>query len=474
MRSRVKSYWAISLVGIASVAVYVAAFTLPYWLPRTYTLPSLDIIKAGVWVPALGTAFIAGFLALMGLYLIAYRLISRNPTSLRFLLFLAVLFSLCLMWMYPVNAADLFVYDFQGRILVHHRQNPYVHPPVEFESDPELVFVHTPTQPATYGPLWLWLEAAVYWIGRKSRLLRLLLLKAIAIGAHLTNSVLIWLVLKRSSPQQRVRGAFLYAWNPLLLLETAGNGHNDAVMMSFVLLSFCLIQRRRWFWVLPCVMLGALIKYVSLLWVPFFVLLLLRQGERDRHALLGTCLGGLMALVLAGLAYAPVWAGAETFRGLLVQNSNQGLSLPLALILTWEGLLATERLASYGEPLIRGFSWLVLIVVALRHLAGTKSLEKLIRGCFWTGLVYIVGVNLQPQAWYLLWIFPLAVLSSARVPLRICHVLSIALFIPYVPMLWVLASRPAPAGSQVILLGGIVVCIVLVLLLARRMAGRSR
>lgn len=473
MRSSTKTYWLIGLLGTASLAIYLGAFALPFWLPRTYQLPSLDIIKAGVWVPALGIAFVLGFMALVGLYFVAYGLVRRYNTGIGPILLFAVLFAICLGFMYPVNAADLFLYDFQGRTLVHHGENPYLHAPAEFTADPEAAFAPRPDLPAVYGPLWLWLEALVQRLRAEHRLQRLLLLKIVAVGAHVANSWLIWLLLRNKPSRQRVTGTLLYAWNPLILLETAGNGHNDAVMMTFVLLAVYCVQYSRWLWVLPCLMLAGLVKYVSFLWVPLFAFLILRQLGFSRRGLSVLGGSGLLSIGLLVLAYMPLWEGAETFGALRAANSSRGLSLPLSLVLTWQALAPTGSLAQLAEPVVRGLSWILLGVVYTRQLKTVRDLKTLMSACFWTGLVYVVAVVLQLQPWYLIWLFPLAVLSETRLPVLISVGLSVGLFISYVPFLWVLAARPLSAGAALALLVGILICMTLILRLLLKKARRT-
>jgi hypothetical protein len=473
LRSKAKTYWIIALLGTASLAIYCGAYTLPFCLPRTYQLPSLDIIKAGVWIPALGIAFTLGFLVLAGLYFIAYSLVRRYRTGLGLILFFCALFSICLGLMYPVNSADLFLYDFQGRILVHYGENPYLHAPSEFTTDPEVAFASRPDLPAVYGPLWLWFEPLVQQLRGEHRLQRLLLLKTVALGAHLANTWLIWLLLRNKPSRQRLTATLLYGWNPLILLETAGNGHNDAVMMTFVLLAVLCVQHSRWFWVLPCLMLAGLVKYVSFLWVPLFALLILRQLGFSRRGLLVVGISGLLALGLGALTYAPLWAGADTFLGLQSQDSIRGLSIPLSLILSWQGIASTDSLAELAEPVVRALTWLILGIVYLCQLTKVVDVKRLANACFWTGLVYVFVVNLQPQAWYLIWLFPFAILSGSRPALLIALALSIALFLPYIPFLWLLAAQPTSRGMTLAILVPAFACLALALFLVFRRARSS-
>jgi len=65
----------------------------------------------------------------------------------------------------------------------------------------------------------------------------LLFFKGLALLSHLVNCVLIWVILGKLAPARRLLGTFLYAWNPLALIELAGNGHNDGMLICLLLLA---------------------------------------------------------------------------------------------------------------------------------------------------------------------------------------------------------------------------------------------
>jgi len=71
-----------------------------------------------------------------------------------------------------------------------------------------------------------------------------------------------------------------FGWNPLVLWETAGNGHNDSLMMMFALLAILCLLSEVWplaFTFLAC---SVLVKYVSLVLLPVFIVWLLRRHGR--------------------------------------------------------------------------------------------------------------------------------------------------------------------------------------------------
>src|SRR5207248_6328536 len=91
--------------------------------------------------------------------------------------------------------------------------------------------------------------------------------RGVANALLLANLGLAWRLLGRLTPLnrgQRVTALGALAWNPLLLLEVAANGHNDVLMVSFCLIGL-LLFRSSGRGVLSCIALtlGTLVKYLS-------------------------------------------------------------------------------------------------------------------------------------------------------------------------------------------------------------------
>src|SRR4029077_3888067 len=82
----------------------------------------------------------------------------------------------------------------------------------------------------------------------------------------------------------RLRIVVLFAWSPLLIFEAIGNGHNDIVMMACVLAAFCLMLRGRAQLAFALLVLGALIKYVSAVFVPLWLVYELHQRARKKES----------------------------------------------------------------------------------------------------------------------------------------------------------------------------------------------
>jgi len=78
-------------------------------------------------------------------------------------------------------------------------------------------------------------------------------------------------LVRRLFPQEPWR-FWLFALNPLVLIETLINGHNDVVMMFLALLSYWFFINSKKFRSLLFLLLSASIKYVTIVLLPLFSL----------------------------------------------------------------------------------------------------------------------------------------------------------------------------------------------------------
>ncbi|KKU88533.1 MAG: hypothetical protein UY18_C0012G0016 [Microgenomates group bacterium GW2011_GWF2_47_9] len=66
----------------------------------------------------------------------------------------------------------------------------------------------------------------------------------------------------------QVTSQLFFALNPLILYEWLGNGHNDAPMLSLLLLSLYLLTLKKKVWALFALLLSIGIKYVTIFLLP--------------------------------------------------------------------------------------------------------------------------------------------------------------------------------------------------------------
>jgi hypothetical protein len=464
-RRRLQSRWLLSSLGLAGALVYLVAYTVPYWLPTYYLNVKDEIYQFAAREPWRGVLFYAGLAMLFGLYLVACRLVRRagqRGISAREVGFWALIFCLLLIPVQPLTSSDVYGYTFQGRIVAVLGENPYAHLYKDFAADPLYSCVTFHNLPATtgYGPLWIAVEAGLGWLARDRLLLNLLLFKGLAAGLHLLSAFLVYGTLKRLAPEHSLTGMLFYAWNPLLLHELVGNAHNDAAVAALALLGFyLLIPPRACFCrparaggpadqaageqaaarsvngslaAIPCLVAAALVKPVAVLWLPLAAFWLLMQSHdlpgRARRAL---TIGALVALP-AVMTYAPFWAGAATFRGVLAQTDIHGNSLPNVLIqVLWSVWPDMADQIVLGVKLLTA---LIFVPFYLNRLWNAR--EDPFRASYDVVLFYLLFVGFQFMPWYLTWLMvPAALLSD---PLRRRAALALCAMAPllYFPFGW--------------------------------------
>src|SRR5260370_47940 len=168
---------------------------------------------------------------------------------------------------------DVFSYIFTGRMLTIYHADPMNTVPAQFQRDPYLPWITQAGVPNIYGPLWLAITSLLVGVGN-SPITTLLLFKGLALLSHLVNCLLIWAILGKIAPARRLPGTLLYAWNPLALVELAGNGHNDGLLICLLLLASWLLVQQRGGWydagAFAFTGLAISLNFVGLIFAPLF------------------------------------------------------------------------------------------------------------------------------------------------------------------------------------------------------------
>lgn len=406
-------------LGLASLAGYIFGLVRPYSLIRYGDRPLLDLGKIGGYDPAAGLRYTALFGALWLAYLAAGALAARVTRWLCPLAYGgAALFSIVLVGLYPITAADVFNYVLYG--LVQHRgANPLVVPPADVIGPPLIDYSAWPDHPSPYGPAWQWIAFAVTGVTGERLLAGILAFKLVLAGCHLLNTILVARIAAGSGTVRPAVAALWYGWNPLILYETVGNGHNDVVTLTALLLALWALTRPAGAraLALPLTMLGVLSKYVAGLWLPPLALALwrVRPPSHGRNARTWSLLVACGACVaLAALSGWPFWAGGETFTGVRRQSDLYTTSFgALAMV-----VLVERRQMLEASALLDGLKAAMLVALALTVLVRRPrdgTVEEVGGALFDLTLVYLLVGALWFQPWYLVPLLGLAPLvDTAR------------------------------------------------------------
>jgi hypothetical protein len=223
---------------------------------------------------------------------------------------------------------DPLVYASYSRLLAVYHANPYFVVMQAFPHDPLTSIDNYAQSVAAYGPLWLLVCGFWgFWLPASAGAF-VLAFRTVAVTSLLASTWLVGRTLKTlgRSPSVVTTGMVLYAWNPLVLLESCVGAHNDAFMLFLVLLGIYLGARAekrdticRLTGYGPAVValaLAAMVKFTALPVLFAFVLYVLCKAtqERRRVTFVRTVLpilcwaGGLLALVVLA-CYGPFWLG---------------------------------------------------------------------------------------------------------------------------------------------------------------------
>jgi hypothetical protein len=283
------------------------------------------------------------FLLLVAVAFIAYSLaaliISRQRSKNNYLSILRLIWagtiitSLIFVLTPAMLSRDIFVYAGFGRVISVYHANPYFVPLNAFPHDPFIPLDDWRGSTSAYGPLWLAISALVARILREDPLQTILAYRVFGLAAHLLNTWLIYtmLCMIKRSPREVLIGTLLYAWNPLVLLESCLGAHNDIFVVTLILLGICLCIRaehrgftllRSFLPVIVVFTVATMVKFTAAPLIVFSLVLLARHclplTESNKSlalsrqwALMKILSAGCISLIIALAMYAPFWVGHD-------------------------------------------------------------------------------------------------------------------------------------------------------------------
>lgn len=415
---------AILLIGVASALVYLTAFTLTWPLWRLFGQPQADYAWLGQYTRGSQAIYLGAFVLLFALQYIAYRLLRhvRLPGALDLIVGGQIVFGFLNVWIYPVAALDLYDYLMYGRIVLVYGGNPFINPPQTYP-DPLVAYSPWPQERSVYGPVWQILSLIPTALAGNDLLRGLVAFKVVGLLTFVACTLVIWRLLSRLAPEHAAAGTLLFAWNPLLQFELVGNGHNDVLMVLFVLLAIDALIADRRLLVLPLLALAILTKLPAIALGPLFLYGLLRGPGSREDRLRAIVVGGAVSLLLTVILYAPFWEGPGTLY-FLSRGNWFTASIPTMLrelLRDWYPYEEAGRLA--GTIIGLAFAAFVVVRLALlvRHerdepTSADDWLPWLAAGYDVT-FVYLAFATLWWQPWYLTWLVALA----ALLPWRLVH-----------------------------------------------------
>ena len=404
----------LTVLGLAwagSIAVYCLALTRPMWLPSYFDRPHMDTPRIlGVSDAALAH-FALAFAILFLLYLVAFSASGglSSPRDAAVVLAGGALLSIPLVLMHPGGAGDIYAYIAWSDVALRGH-NPFVTPPAAIPGYALLRFLDFPNETVQYGPLWVILSVLLRAPFGSDLLLTMVAFKIVAAASTLGMAWLAYMTLRRTSPGMAVPGMLLLAWNPLLLYEMAGNGHNDATMMVLVMLSVYLHVDGRRRSSVTAMLAAVLVKYVAAILLPLFLVAMLRGAGPPRRWLPGAAMFSLGVLAV-GLALVAATTPEGTV-GTILNRTQLFTTSPTAVVHLWlsknvEDFDSTRLVVRLSQAIF-GSIFLLQLWRVWRKPAelGNASITALLA-------FTLLGISWF-QPWYVAWAIPVALIAPMR------------------------------------------------------------
>lgn len=278
----------------------------------------------------------------------------------------------------PTLSDDMYRYRWDGRVQlagIDPYRYPPNHPSLAFLRDADFSRINFPHLRTIYPPLMEWAFRLGAHLGDTLAAQKTVFLCAEAMTCL---SLLFILRRRRRSPLWVVA----YAWHPLVLLEVAGQGHNDAVGISLLWLGLAAWEASRPAWAAMAWASAFLAKLVSVILVPWWWC-----RRRTRSWLLAF-------LICAALPLAIHWRMLHALTETLSAMTGRGSSnASLYEILAW---LVGSRSAALFMAL--GL-WMALVVWWAR-----READPIRYLCKTLAAAALLAPALHP--WYLTWLVP--------------------------------------------------------------------
>jgi hypothetical protein len=423
--------------------------------------------------------FTGTVLLMYGGYVVAFKRAPLLPA--RWLIVAIVAIHAIFLLSPPLALTDLFNYINYGRMDVVHNLNPYTSIPiVEPHNDPSYLLSNWHELLSPYGPLFTLLTFVVVPLGVAGSFWAL---KFILVATSLGTILLVWNCARLLGRDPRPAVAFV-GLNPVVLIWGLGGDHNDFLMMFFIILAFYLLllasvrsgagaahhtgtfdlpgtvarlrrvssaQVRAWLAPLAALEMGAgaalvtavAIKASAAILVPVVLAGLLRRPRTLVQVLLGMVAAGIVLGAASLLAFGAHLPDLST-QGSVVTSESVPNLLGLAIGLGGE---STGLREVFSGVLVVLVLYCCLMAWRGRRLpvapGATADMEdggiaRAIVASGWASVALLVTLS-WVLPWYVLWVLPLAALSTSRRLRAAALVLGVYLIVVWAPasgLLW--------------------------------------
>lgn len=224
--------------------------------------------------------YILIILILYTIYFILLLIAKQKKLNVRQVILLIAVTLGILFLSHPALSHDIFNYIMTAKIVTFYRENPWVIMPIEFLDEPMLNFLHAGNKIVLYGPIWVFLSLLPSFLGQNIFLLTFMFFKLLIITFFIGLLKIIHIINLELKNKNTLLNFVLFAFNPLVLIETLSSSHNDIVMMFFALLSFYLLMKRKFLSSIFSFLFSVGIKYATIVLLPVYLYTFYRSWQK--------------------------------------------------------------------------------------------------------------------------------------------------------------------------------------------------
>lgn len=183
----------------------------------------------------------------------------------------ALFFQFIVFFSYPILSTDIFSYIVTSRVATVHDSNIWKISPDHFPKDPFLQLSDWKTVPGIYGYANQFFYNVTSEISKDNLFINVFLNKLLVLIFSILTLYIFYEILKHFYDDPNLLSIRFIFWNPLYLLEIIGTGHNDIIMIFFMMLAFYMYLHKRFFIFGTVIALSVQTKIIPLFLLMFIV-----------------------------------------------------------------------------------------------------------------------------------------------------------------------------------------------------------
>jgi alpha-1,6-mannosyltransferase len=423
-----------TLIVATFVVVLVAAAGPSVLVPRSRVV--FPIWEAGPlhWLiprPTTDPKIVSiGFTVVVVVMLAAYAvaLAAIRTLSMRTIVIAVLALHVILLMSPPLQLNDVFNYLGYARLGGLHHLNPYSQVIKAESFDPVYAFTTWHNLRSPYGSLF---TALTYPLAFLPLGLAYWLVKVSAVLMSLGLITLVWQCARQLGRDPRLAVVFV-ALNPIYLMYAVGGFRNDFLMLVGSMGAISLVLARRDRAAGAAVALAIAIKFTAVLLLPF-LLVAAHTRQRRVRLLVGVAIGAVPMIALSLALF-----------GFSIPNLSDQSSLLTAYSIP--NVIGLVLGIGGGTP---GLLKVMIVVVVLVVANQVYRRRNWLEGAGWSTVALLASLAwLMP--WYVIWLLPLAVLTTSSSLRRTALALTVFLIVSFVPatLLFTSAHGIHPLGGS--------------------------